>query len=104
MGTPQSDNAKEGIQVKYNQYPVKMATRSLRNQPLGFPAQQKPGRAAASKGFGRKVLGDITSGQNIVISNTISKSEEKNSKVSNNAQESESMDVDIEIGSLPAGV
>merc|ERR1712112_550270 len=104
MGTTQSDIAEERFQVKYNQYPVKMATRSLRNQPLGLPAQQKPGRAAASKGFGRKILGDITSGQNIVTSNTISESEEKKSKVLNNAQESESMDVDIEIDSLPAGV
>jgi len=97
MGTHHS-NFKEkvyGLQIT-------MATRTLRNRPAGFPVQQKPGKAIATNGFGRKVLGDITSGQNIVKPSIIGKPKEK--VVINNEQESESMDIDEVVCGLPAGV
>jgi len=79
-----------------------MATRTLRNRPLGYPVQQKPGKDVAAYGLGRKVLGDITSGQNIVKPSLIGKPEEK--VVFNDEQESESMDIDEVVGGLPTGV
>jgi len=79
-----------------------MATRSLRNRPLNLVTQQKIGKATYVHGtLGRKVLGDITQGQNFPKPPP-SKNVEKESSSKN---EVECMETDDDVnGILPVGV
>jgi len=79
-----------------------MATRSLRNRPLNLVTQQKIGKATLSNTLGRKVLGDITQGQNLQKPPP-SKKEEK--EILSKNEEVECMDTDDDAnGCLPIGV
>jgi len=84
-----------------------MATRALRSRPV--LAQQKLGKTVSNTGLPRKVLGDITSGQNnIVKPRQSAKKDEKFIAVKNvcddEVEQMETDDTELDVGCLPPGV
>jgi len=78
-----------------------MATRTLRSRPV--LAQHKPGKVVSNTGVSRKVLGDITSGQNIVNPSYLAKNAEKNVCV-DEIEKMETDDTEMAVRRLPPGV